>query len=68
MEAREYSSIEQDIADAEEQLQRHRDALEEPSIALDASRLEGAMAAIAQAEMRVDALYLRWTELEAKLK
>ena len=68
MEAREYSTIEQDIADADEQLQTHRDAMEDPAIATDATRLEKAMEAIAEAEARVDALYLCWTELEAKLK
>jgi len=30
--------------------------------------LEKASAAVAAAEARIDALYLRWTELEAKLK
>jgi len=68
MEAREYSTIEQEIADAEQQLQSHREAMEDSAIATDAPRLEHAMAAVAEAEGRVDALYLRWTELEAKLK
>lgn len=68
MEAREYSTIEQDIANAEQQLQLGRDAMEDPAIATDATRLEQAMAVVAEAETRVDALYLRWTELEAKLK
>ncbi|MHB2007635.1 MAG: ATP-binding cassette domain-containing protein, partial [Acidobacteriaceae bacterium] len=68
MEAREYSTIEQEIADAEQQLQSHREAMEDSAIATDATRLEHAMAAVAEAEGRVDALYLRWTELETKLK
>lgn len=68
MEAREYSTIEQEIAGAEQQLQLHRDAMEDPAIATDAVRLEQAMEAVAEAEARVDALYLRWTELETKLK
>jgi ATP-binding cassette subfamily F protein uup len=42
--------------------------MEDPAIAIDAARLEQAMAAVAEAENRVDGLYLRWTELEAKLK
>ncbi|MHB1960464.1 MAG: ribosomal protection-like ABC-F family protein [Acidobacteriaceae bacterium] len=68
LEAREYSTIEQEIADAEQQLQSHREAMEDSAIATDAARLEKAMADVAEAEGRVDALYLRWTELEAKLK
>ena len=68
MEGREYATIEQDIADAERQLERCREALESPSIASDAASLEHAASAVAEAEGRVDALYLRWTELEAKLK
>ena len=68
MESREYATIEQDLADAEEQLQQHRDALADPAIATDASGLQQASTAVAAAEALVDALYLRWTELEAKLK
>ena len=68
MEGREYSTIEQDIADAEQRLEQCREALESPSIASDAAGLERAASAVADAENRVDALYLRWTELEAKLK
>ena len=68
LEAREYSTIEQEIAEAEQQLQSHREAMEDPAIATDAARLEKAMADVAEVEGRVDELYLRWTELEAKLK
>lgn len=68
IEAREYSTIERDIAEAERQLERCRERLEDPSIATDAAALEQAANDVAEAEGRVDALYLRWTELEAKLK
>ena len=68
LEAREYSTIEQEIADAEQRLQSHRETMEDPAIAMDAARLEKAMADVAESENRVDELYLRWTELEAKLK
>src|SRR6185437_11763435 len=66
LEAREYSTIEQEIADAEQRLQSHRETMEDPTIATDAARLEKAMADVTQAEGCVDELYLRWTELEAK--
>lgn len=68
MENREYATIEADIAAAEQDLQRCQQELEDPAIASNAQQLEMAYAAIAAAERRVDALYLRWTELEAKLK
>ena len=68
MEAREYSTIEQDIANAEQQLQLGRDAMEDPAIQPMRTRLEQAMAAVAGAETLSMQLYLRWTELEAKLK
>ncbi|MBW4027722.1 MAG: ABC-F family ATP-binding cassette domain-containing protein [Acidobacteria bacterium] len=68
LENREYATIEEDIAAAEEQLQLRRNALEDPVIATDSARLQAAITAVAEAESTVDALYLRWTELEAKLK
>ncbi|MHB8302933.1 MAG: ABC-F family ATP-binding cassette domain-containing protein [Acidobacteriaceae bacterium] len=68
IEGREYATIEQDIAAAEQQLEQRREALESPTIASDAAALESAAAAVRAAEDAVDALYLRWTELEAKLK
>lgn len=68
LENREYATIEQDIANADEQLEKCRAALEDPAIASNAPGLEAASLAVAEAEARLDALYLRWTELEAKLK
>ena len=68
LENREYATIEQDIVAAEQHLERCRETLDDPAIASDAVALEQASTAVAEAEVRVDALYLRWTELEAKLK
>ncbi|MGC1782362.1 MAG: ABC-F family ATP-binding cassette domain-containing protein [Acidobacteriaceae bacterium] len=68
LENREYATIEQEIAAAERQLESSRTTLVSPMIASDAAALEQAAAAVAEAEARVDTLYLRWTELEAKLK
>jgi ATP-binding cassette subfamily F protein uup len=67
MEAREYSTIEQRIADAEEALRRKRAAAEDPAIASDAARLVTAHADLEQAQKAVDELYARWAELESKL-
>ncbi len=68
LENREYATIEQDIAEADQSLVECREALESSAIVSDAAALEAASVAVAEAEARVDALYLRWTELEAKLK
>jgi ATP-binding cassette subfamily F protein uup len=68
LENREYATIERDIAEAEQRLESCREAMDNPNIASDAAGLETASATVAEAEARVDTLYLRWTELEAKLK
>jgi ABC transport system ATP-binding/permease protein len=67
MEAREYSTIEQRIADAEEALRQKRAAAEDPGIVSDAARLVAAHAELEQAQQAVDELYARWAELESKL-
>jgi ATP-binding cassette subfamily F protein uup len=66
MEAREYSTIEQRIADAEEHLQQKKGAAADPAIATDAARLVQVHADLEQAQKVVDELYARWAELEAK--
>lgn len=66
LEAREYASIEQRIADAEALLMGKRAAFEDPAIATDAARLLVAQAEFEQAQTAVDELYARWAELEEK--
>jgi ATP-binding cassette subfamily F protein uup len=66
IEAREYETIEQRIAEAEETLQTKRAALEDPSIASDGPRLLAASAELEAAQKAVDALFARWAELEEK--
>src|SRR5947209_7019422 len=66
IEAREYSTIEERIAQAEQVLREKRTAFEDPAIASDASRLITAQVELEQAQKAVDDLYARWTELEAK--
>jgi len=68
LEAREYSSIEQDIAHADAVLAQKQAATEDFAIAADAERLQQALAELAEASERVDALYHRWTELEDKMR
>jgi ABC transport system ATP-binding/permease protein len=66
LEAREYSTIEQRIAEAEASLEQKKAAAEDPSIATDAARLVAAHDELEQAQNAVDELYARWSELEAK--
>ena len=66
LEAREYSSIEQRITDAEQQLHAKRKALEDPAIASDAPKLIAANAEMEAAQKDLDTLYTRWAELQEK--
>jgi ATP-binding cassette subfamily F protein uup len=66
LEAREYSSIEERVAAAEEKLELKRTAAADPSIASDAPGLMNAHAELDEAQREVDELYARWAELEKK--
>jgi len=66
LEAREYSGIEQRIAEAEQALAGKRAQLEDPAIASDGRRLLTAHAEMEVAQKTLDSLYARWAELEEK--
>lgn len=66
LEAREYSSIEQRITEAERRLHAKRNALEDPTIASDGPKLVAAHAEMEAAQKALDILYSRWAELEKK--
>lgn len=66
LEAREWATIEDRIAEAEAALQKRRQALEDPEVAVDAARLQVALAEMEEAQKSVDGLYSRWAELEEK--
>jgi ATP-binding cassette subfamily F protein uup len=66
LEAREYETIEQRVADAENHLQAKREQLENPEIVSDGPRLMTAHAEMEEAQEKVDTLYARWAELEKK--
>lgn len=66
LEAREYASIEERVAAAEQVLDKKRSAAEDPAIASDATRLMTAHAELDVAQEEVDKLYARWAELEKK--
>jgi ATP-binding cassette subfamily F protein uup len=66
LDARDYATIENKIAEAEELLTVRQAVLELPEVVTDAVRLQAALAAVEAAQSAVDALYARWAELEAK--
>lgn len=64
----EWDRMEQLILEAEAELERKQTAAEDPAIAANAAELIAAHEALDQARQRVDQLYTRWAELEAKLQ
>jgi ATP-binding cassette subfamily F protein uup len=67
LEAREYATIEQRVAEAEATLAAKQAAMEDPAIATDAARIVAAHAEYDEARNTVDELVARWAELENKL-
>jgi ATP-binding cassette subfamily F protein uup len=67
LEAREYATIEERIAEAEDQLKAAHAAYADPAIASDAERLIAAQSELSAAQKNVDQLYFRWEELETKI-
>ena len=67
LEAREYETIEDRIAEAEAALQQAQTAVNDPTISSDAAELQRALNELASAQAATEALYVRWAELEGKL-
>jgi ATP-binding cassette subfamily F protein uup len=65
--SREYETIEQSVAAAEEALDAKRTAMLDPEVLKDGRRLAQAQLEMDAAQAQVDALYARWAELEAKV-
>jgi ABC transport system ATP-binding/permease protein len=65
-ETRELETIEERIAEAERELQAKHDALLDPAIMSDGSRLHAASVELDAAQKTIDQLYARWAELEQK--
>ena len=66
LEEREYATIEQRLADAEQLLKVKRAQLEDPAIASDGPRLLTAHNEMEAAQRDLEALYSRWSALEEK--
>jgi len=65
-EAREFSTMEERIHEAEQVLQAKRVTLEDTAITSDRISLRNALSELDEAQKLVDALYARWAELEQK--
>jgi len=66
MESRELGTIEERIAEAEQQVAAKRAALEDPVITRDAALLRETCLQMDEAQKTIDSLYARWAELEQK--
>jgi ATP-binding cassette subfamily F protein uup len=66
LEAREFAGIEAAVEAAEARLQRAREVVEDPAVAVDAVRLTAALAEMDAAQAEADGLYARWAELTEK--
>lgn len=66
LEAREWHSMESTILEAESALEEARQRMQAPDVVSDGERLRQAYATLQAAEARVNELYARWAELEAK--
>lgn len=66
LEAREWATLEERIAEAENKLKHARAALEDSAVATDAARLQNALAEAESAQQAADVLFARWAELEEK--
>jgi len=67
LDQRDYETIEQRIAEAEQRLARQQTELEDPSIFADPKALQERLREQEESQKALDALYARWTELEEKL-
>jgi ATP-binding cassette subfamily F protein uup len=67
-ENRELETIEERVAEAEAEVQAKHDALLDPAIMSDGVKLHAVSLELEVAQKRIDDLYVRWVELEDKLK
>jgi len=66
IEQREWEQMETRILEAEAELERYQSALQDPQVASDGMALQRTYEQVQSAQSRVDDLYARWAELEAK--
>jgi len=66
LEQREWEQMETRIVDAEAELERAQEAMQDPQVMSDAEALHRNYARMQTAQGKVDELYARWAELEGK--
>ncbi len=66
LDSRDFETIEARVVEAEEALAGKRALLEEDGVVRDPQRLQNALREMEEAQSAVDALYVRWAELEGK--
>ncbi len=66
LEAREFATIEKRVEESDTRLENARHAIEDPSVATNATALQAALAELEIAEHESAALYARWAELTEK--
>jgi ATP-binding cassette subfamily F protein uup len=66
LEAREFAGIEAAVEEAEARLQKARETIEDPAVAVDAMRLTAALQELEMTQAAADGLYARWAELTEK--
>ena len=67
IEQREWDGMEAQIMTAEEELEAAKAALDDPAVFTDHTKVHDAHVRMETAQHRVEALYARWAELEAKV-
>ena len=67
LEAREFAGIEERVEASDARLDAARGRVEDPEIAVDASKLTEALAELESAQAESDTLYARWAELTEKV-
>ncbi len=68
MEQREWDAMETNIMNAEDALALAQTKAQDPAISSNSVKLQEACRAVELAQSTIDQLYIRWAELEAKLK
>ncbi|WP_058188393.1 ABC-F family ATP-binding cassette domain-containing protein [Terracidiphilus gabretensis] len=66
LEAREFATIEQRVEEADARLIAAHARVEDPTVAIDATALQQALAELEAAQHAIDTLYARWAELTEK--
>jgi ATP-binding cassette subfamily F protein uup len=67
LDSRDYETIENRIAEAEEMLAAKQALMDDPAVFSDPERIHATVRELEQAQAAVDALYARWSELEEKI-